>query len=57
MGILYIILQRKGMEEVVNIIKKFNPKAFYTIEDMRFVSNGSYLPRSRKLLRRRSQIR
>ena len=56
-GILYIILQRKGMQEVVNIIKKFNPKAFYTIEDMRFVSNGSYLPRSRKLLRRRGQTR
>jgi uncharacterized protein YebE (UPF0316 family) len=56
-GILYIILQRKAMEAVVNIIKKFNPKAFYTIEDMRFVSNGTYMPRSRKLLRRRAQTR
>ena len=56
-GILYIILQRKGMEEVVSIIKQFNPRAFYTIEDMRFVSNGSYLPRSRKLLHRRAQTR
>ena len=56
-GILYIIMQRKAMQEVVSIIKKFNPKAFYTIEDMRFVSNGSYMPRSRKLLRRRAQTR
>jgi len=56
-GILYIILQRKGMEKVINIIKQFNPKAFYTVEDMRFVSNGSYMPRSRKLLRRRAQTR
>ncbi|HER09878.1 MAG TPA: DUF2179 domain-containing protein [Bacteroides sp.] len=56
-GILYIILQRKAMQHVVNMIKRFNPKAFYTIEDMRFVSNGSYMPRSRNILRRRAQIR
>jgi uncharacterized protein YebE (UPF0316 family) len=52
-GILYIILRRKALEEVTGIIKKFNPKAFYTIEDMRFVSNGSYLPRSQKLVRKK----
>ena len=39
-GILFIILKRKSISEVVNIIKQFNPRAFYTIEDMRFVSNG-----------------
>lgn len=52
-GILYIILQRKAMKEVIQVIKKFNPKAFYTIEDMRFVSNGNYLPRSRRLLQKK----
>jgi uncharacterized protein YebE (UPF0316 family) len=48
-GILYIILKRKTVGEVIGIIKTFNPNAFYTIEDMRFVSSGSYLPRTRKL--------
>jgi len=52
-GILYIILQRKAMKEVIQIIKQFNPKAFYTIEDMRFVSNGQYLPRSRRHLQKK----
>ncbi|RPI46637.1 MAG: DUF2179 domain-containing protein [Bacteroidetes bacterium] len=52
-GILYIILQRKAIKEVIEIIKQFNPKAFYTIEDMRFVSNGTYLPRSHKLLEKK----
>jgi uncharacterized protein YebE (UPF0316 family) len=48
-GILYIILKRKTVGEVIGIIKTFNPNAFYTIEDMRFVSSGRYLPRTRKL--------
>jgi uncharacterized protein YebE (UPF0316 family) len=52
-GILYIILRRKAIKEVIGIIKKFNPRAFYTIEDMRFVSNGNYLPRTRKLLEKK----
>ncbi len=52
-GILYIILRRKALKEVTGIIREFNPKAFYTIEDMRFVSNGGYLPRSRKLVRKK----
>ena len=41
-GILFIILKRKSIKTVVELIKQFNPKAFYTIEDMRFVSNGDF---------------
>ena len=47
-GILFIIIKRKFLKDVVSIIKKFNPKAFYTIEDMRFVSNYTLLSSSRK---------
>lgn len=47
-GILFIIMKRKGLKEVINVIKKFNPNAFYTIEDMRFVSNHALLASSRK---------
>lgn len=50
-GILYIILKRKALKQVVQIIHSYNPKAFYTVEDMRFVHTSSYLPRSRKITR------
>jgi uncharacterized protein YebE (UPF0316 family) len=42
-GILFIVLKRRSIRQVVDLIKQFNPKAFYTIEDMRFVSNGGFL--------------
>ncbi|MCF8378915.1 MAG: DUF2179 domain-containing protein [Bacteroidales bacterium] len=38
-GILFIVVKRSLIEDAINIVKKFNPNAFYTIEDMRFVSN------------------
>lgn len=49
-GILYIIMKRKMIKHVVEIINAYNPKAFYTIEDMRYVSDSSYLPRSRRVI-------
>lgn len=45
-GILFIVLKRKSIPEIVDIIKQFNPRAFYTIEDMRFVSSGTLLPKA-----------
>lgn len=37
-GILYSIINRKSLSNYVQLIKEFNPNAFYTIEDVRFVS-------------------
>ncbi len=37
-GIIYSIVNRKNIAETVQIIKQYNPNAFYTIEDIRFVS-------------------
>jgi uncharacterized protein YebE (UPF0316 family) len=37
-GILYTIINRKNLGQVIQIIKQHNPNAFYTIEDIRFVS-------------------
>lgn len=54
-GILYIILRRREIKKVIPIINDFNPKAFYTIEDMRFVQSNAYMPRSRKILSFRSK--
>ena len=46
-GILFIIMKRRAIPKVVELINAFNPKAFYTVEDMRFVRDSSYFTRSR----------
>jgi uncharacterized protein YebE (UPF0316 family) len=38
--VIYSLIKRSDLDYVVAIIKKFNPKAFYSIEDVRFVSQG-----------------
>ncbi len=35
---LYIIVSRKHISQVLDLIRQYNPRAFYTIEDIRFVS-------------------
>ncbi len=39
-GILYSVVNRKNISEFVSIIKETNPNAFYTIEDIRYVSQS-----------------
>lgn len=36
--ILFTVIKRKEINKIVSIIKSFNPNAFYTIEDVAFVS-------------------
>lgn len=48
--LLFTIVKRKKVAEVINIIKRFNPNAFYTIEDVRFVSDTAYAPIARRQL-------
>jgi len=38
-NIIFTIVKRVELETVIEIVKKFNPNAFYTIEDIRSVSN------------------
>jgi uncharacterized protein YebE (UPF0316 family) len=38
--LIYTAIRRKDVEKVVGIIKNFNPKAFYSIEELRSVSEG-----------------
>jgi uncharacterized protein YebE (UPF0316 family) len=37
-AVLFIVVKRKQMKEVLDLIRQHNPRAFYTIEDIRFVS-------------------
>jgi uncharacterized protein YebE (UPF0316 family) len=48
--IIFMIIERGNIENIVPAIKEYNPKAFYSIEDVRFVSemfslNPSVSPR------------
>ncbi len=39
-GVIYSIIKRSDMKQVVEIIRTYNPNAFYSIEDVKFVSKG-----------------
>ncbi len=43
-NILYSIIRRKNLAHFIESIEQFNPNAFYTIEDVRFVSKGIFPP-------------
>ena len=38
--VVFTVLPRREVKRVVDLIKKFNPKAFYTIEEVGFVEKG-----------------
>ena len=43
-SIIYTIVKRKKLPEVIDLIKKSNPKAFFTVEDIRYISHENFLP-------------
>lgn len=50
-NIIYTIIHRNEMKRVLSIIKEYNPKAFYSVEDVRYVNEGAF-PTRRTLLGR-----
>jgi uncharacterized protein YebE (UPF0316 family) len=40
--LVFSIVKRKDLKDVVNMVKAFNPKAFFSIEDIRAVSEGTF---------------
>jgi uncharacterized protein YebE (UPF0316 family) len=40
--VVFTIVPRREVDSVVELIKKFNPKAFYTIEEVGFVEKGTF---------------
>jgi uncharacterized protein YebE (UPF0316 family) len=48
--VIFSIVKRKKLPEVLAIIKRYNPNAFYTIEDVRFVTDHPWLPMQKKQL-------
>lgn len=40
--IIFLLIKRKDLPKVSKIILKYNPKAFYTVEDVNFVKDAIY---------------
>jgi uncharacterized protein YebE (UPF0316 family) len=40
--LIYTVIKRTSLQFVVKQIKNFNPKAFYSVEDIRYVSEGVF---------------
>ncbi len=47
-NILYITVPRKRLTNLINFINDYNPGAFYTIEDIRFVNKGVFVDNIKK---------
>ena len=47
--IVFSIVERRDLQTVVNMVKEFDPGAFYTIGDVKFVSEGVFPPKDSKL--------
>ena len=45
-NIILTVVKRKDMDKVVKSIKKFNPRAFYSVEEIKYVTKGKF-PRER----------
>jgi len=41
-SLIFMVLKRSDLKNIIPIIKKHNPKAFYSIEDVRFVAEGVF---------------
>lgn len=51
-GIIYSVIKRSDLKEFVEFMNRFNPNAFYTIEDIRFVNKEVFRPSNSRLSRR-----
>ncbi len=47
-NLLFLVVSRKKKDDVIKLITEFNPKAFYSIEDVRFVSEYDNLDTGKK---------
>ncbi len=47
--VIFSVIHRSELKTVINVIKKYNPRAFYSVEDVRYVNEGVF-PVRRSLL-------
>jgi len=54
--LIYTIVHRNELGNVVEVINSFNPKAFYTIEDVKAANEGIFTPQKQNALTNFSNI-
>lgn len=54
---IYTIIQRKYIQDIVTLIKQFDPKVFYTIEDIRLAREGIFQTKQKRLASHRQTPR
>lgn len=47
-GIIFLVAKRKNLKHAIALVKKYNPHAFYTVEDMRYVRDPELITPSQK---------
>jgi len=47
--IIFTVVRRKQVEEVIELLNRHNPNAFYSVEDVKDASQVSYAPNERNL--------
>jgi uncharacterized protein YebE (UPF0316 family) len=56
-SVIYTIIKRSEITKVENIVNQYNPNAFYSIEDVKFVNKGIFPVRNTfHLWKKRSRI-
>ena len=55
--IVFTIVKRKDIGELVAIIKHYNPNAFFSLEDIRAVSSGTFSPPRNRYFSWQNQIK
>jgi uncharacterized protein YebE (UPF0316 family) len=48
--LIYSIVQRQELDRVIQVIDTVNPKAFYTIEDVKAVNEGIFVPNKHRYI-------
>jgi uncharacterized protein YebE (UPF0316 family) len=56
-GILFLALKRKVVADAIAVVKEYNPHAFYTVEDMRYVRDPALLTGTSKKNWRKTKSR
>ena len=55
--IIFTVIKRKDLKAVIENINNFNPKAFYSVEDVRTVNEGVFPKRDFDLMKAKALTR
>jgi uncharacterized protein YebE (UPF0316 family) len=43
--VIFMVVPRHKLKQIIGIVKEYNPNAFYSVEDVRSVKEGAIIPR------------